>query len=322
MRLLHLVGYRGNSAEFPENTLPALRSAIALGVRFIEVDVHLSADGVPMVCDEQQLAQVTGEDDAEISGAQMSALDASQTNRFGERFLGTLIPSLTTTLRLLEGRPEITVFVVLGRASVARFGHDQVISQVVRALKPFRSRCVLVSKDLATIHTARTRAEYPVGWNISAYDAHTRLKYEAFKPEYLFCDRALLPQSGPLWRGPWRWAVSGVADLDTALALAGRGADFVVTRNVRSLGEAMRAHAAARAAHAASIETANAVSRADGITRAEVIARAARANAESVVRREISPRANPPVRSDVSSRVPPVAQTEDDRHRITMAVEA
>jgi hypothetical protein len=57
----------------------------------------------------------------------MSALDVSQTNRFGERFLGTLIPSLTTALRLLEGRPEITVFVVLGRASVARFGHDQVI---------------------------------------------------------------------------------------------------------------------------------------------------------------------------------------------------
>jgi len=35
------VGSRGNSAEFPENTLPALRSAIALGVRFIELDVHL-----------------------------------------------------------------------------------------------------------------------------------------------------------------------------------------------------------------------------------------------------------------------------------------
>ena len=327
MRLLHLVGYRGNSAEFPENTLPALRSAIALGVRFIELDVHLSGDGVPMVCDEHQLARVTGDDDSDMSGAQMSALDVSQTNRFGERFLGTLIPSLTTALRLLEGRPEITVFVVLGRASVARFGHDQVISQVVRALRPFRSRCVLVSKDLATIHTARTRAEYPVGWIIPAHDSHTRLKYEAFKPEYLFCDRALLPASGPLWRGPWRWAVSEVSDLNTALELANRGADFVVTRNVRSLGEAMRAHAAARAAHTASMATANAVSRAEGISRAEVIARATRANEESVIRREISPRANPPVRTDTAPRVTADtytvdAYTDDEIHRITMAVEA
>jgi hypothetical protein len=237
---------------------------------------------------------------------------------------------LTTALRLLEGRPEITVFVVLGRASVARFGHDQVISQVVRALKPFRSRCVLVSKDLATIHTARTRAEYPVGWMIPACDSHTRLKYEAFKPEYLFCDRALLPASGPLWRGPWRWAVSDVSDLNTALELANRGADFVVTRNVRSLGEAMRAHAAARAAHTASMATANAVSRAEGISRAEVTAHAARANSESVIRSEISPRANPPVRRDIAPRVAAAAETytytytemDDERHRITMAVEA
>jgi glycerophosphoryl diester phosphodiesterase len=300
MRLLHLVGYRGNSAEFPENTLPALRSAIALGIRFIELDVHLSTDGVPMVCDEHQLALVTGEDDADMSGAQMSALDVSQTNRFGDRFLGTLIPSLTTALRLLEGRPEITVFVALGRASVARLGHDQVISQVLRALRPFRSRCVLVSKDLVTIHRARTRAEYPVGWVIPTYDAHTRLKYEAFKPEYLFVARELLPERGPLWRGPWRWAVSNVPDISTALELANRGADFVVTRNVRSLGEAMRARAAERAAHAASIATANAASRSGGISNAEL---PAVAHDEPVVRQTASPRATPPVRSDSTARV-------------------
>jgi len=271
MRLLHLVGYRGNSAEFPENTLPALRSAIALGVRFIELDVHLSADGVPMVCDEHELARVTG-DDFDITGAQMSTLDVSQTNRFGERFAGTLIPSLTTALRLLQGRPEITVFVVLGRASVARMGHDQVISQVVRAMRPFRSRCVLVSKDLATIHTARTRAEYPVGWEISTCDTHTRLKFEAFRPEYLFIDRALLPANVPLWRGPWRWAVTDVSDLDTALDLARRGADFVVTRDVRTLAEAMRAHAAERAARSASASMTSASEHVDDETHRSTVA--------------------------------------------------
>ena len=246
MRLLHLVGYRGNSAEFPENTLPALRSALALGVRFIELDVHLSAEGVPMVCDEQELARIAGED-IEMSSAQMAATDVSQKIRFGERYRGTLIPSLTSALSLLQGRPEITLFVALGRASVARLGHDQVVSQVVRALRPFGSHCVLVSRDLATIHTARARAGYPIGWVLPAYDAHTRLKYEALQPDYLFCDRELLPPQGALWRGPWRWAVYDVPDLETALRLAGRGADFVVTGSVRTLGDAMRRHAAERA---------------------------------------------------------------------------
>src|SRR5262249_40483778 len=147
---------------------------------------------------------------------------------------------LTTALRLLDGRPELTIFAMLGTAGISRLGHEQAVSQVVRALKPFRSRCVLVSRDLATIHSARTRAEYPVGWEISACDTHTRLKFEAFKPEYLFCSRASLPVRGALWRGPWRWAVTDVSDLDVALDLANRGADFVVTPDVRSLGDAMR----------------------------------------------------------------------------------
>jgi glycerophosphoryl diester phosphodiesterase len=248
MRLLHLVGYRGNSAEYPENTIPALRSALSLGVRFIELDVHLSAEGVPMVCNERELARITTCEDIEMSCADMAATDVSQKIRFGERFSGTKMPSLIAALSLLQGRPEVTVFVMLGQSSVARLGHDQVVSQVVRALKPFRSRCVLVSKDLATIHRARSRTEYPIGWVVPAYDVHTQIKSEALKPEYLFCDRKLLPQSGSLWRGPWRWAVYDVPKLEQALDLADRGASFVVTGAVRSLGDAMRRHAAARAA--------------------------------------------------------------------------
>ena len=244
MRLLHLVARRGNSADFPENTLPALRSAIALGARFIEIDVHLSADGTPMVFRDQELVHLS-RTAATMTATQLEQLDAGEIERFGERFRGTRIATLATALGLLEGRPEITVFVVIGRMSVLRFGQEQVVSRVVRALKPFRSRCILGSFDLPTVHAARALAGYPIAWIVSSYDHHTRLKYEALQPEYLFCDRALLPESGALWRGPWRWVIYEVASLEDAVALAERGADFVVTRNVRALSEAMLSRAAA-----------------------------------------------------------------------------
>ena len=156
--------------------------------------------------------------------------------------------TLATALGLLAGRPEITVFVILGRLSLVRFGHEQVIARVTRTLKPFRSRCILGSSDLAAATAARGMAGCPIAWVLSSYDAHTRLKYEALQPDYMFCDRAFLPERAPLWRGPWRWAIHEVATLDEARSLAERGADFVVTRNVRSLGEAMLAHAASGSA--------------------------------------------------------------------------
>lgn len=240
MRLSHLVARRGNSAEFPENTLPALRSAIALGARFIEIDVHLSPDGIPMVYRDQALARHSH---ATATAAELEQLDAGEPERFGGQFRGTRIVTLETALGLLAGRPEITVFVVLGRLSLARFGHEQVIARVARTLKPFRSRCILGSSDFATVHATRSMAGCPIAWMLPSYDNHTRLKYEALQPEYLFCDRALLPERAPLWRGPWRWAIHEVATLGEALSFAERGADFVVTRNVRTLSEAMLAHA-------------------------------------------------------------------------------
>jgi len=40
-----VVAHRGDSAHFPENTLPAFESACRMGVDVIETDVHLSRDG-------------------------------------------------------------------------------------------------------------------------------------------------------------------------------------------------------------------------------------------------------------------------------------
>jgi glycerophosphoryl diester phosphodiesterase len=244
-RLLHMVARRGNSRDFPENTLAALRSALALGARFIEFDVHVAADGVPVVARDSQFARIDRFED--MSAAQLSALPAGQPERFGDRFSDSRIDTLASTLSLLEGRPEITAFIVIGAASVRRFGREHVISQVIRKLKPVRSRCVLASADLATIHTARNMTGYPIAWLLPAYDDHTRLKYEALQPDYLFCDRADIPASGALWRGPWRWVVYGIETLESVLELAARGAHFVATRDVRALSEAMRSHAAALA---------------------------------------------------------------------------
>jgi glycerophosphoryl diester phosphodiesterase len=244
-RLLHMVARRGNSRDFPENTLAALRSALALGARFIEFDVHVCSDGVPVVARDRQFAKIDHFD--ALPAAQLTALQAGQPERFGARFGDSRIASLADTLDLLEGRPEITAFIVIGDASVQRFGREHVISQVIRTLKPVRSRCVLASGDLATIHTARNMTGYPVAWVLPAYDEHTRLKFEALQPDYLFCDRAYLPAGRALWRGPWRWLVYEIDTLEAVLDLAARGAHFVATRDVRALSEAMRTHAAAEA---------------------------------------------------------------------------
>src|SRR5689334_3790399 len=43
------IGHRGAPREFPENTLPSFQRAFELGADGVELDVHLTVDGTPVV---------------------------------------------------------------------------------------------------------------------------------------------------------------------------------------------------------------------------------------------------------------------------------
>jgi glycerophosphoryl diester phosphodiesterase len=54
-----VIGHRGNRAHAPENTIESFAQAVSAGADAIEFDVHISADGIPVVHHDPTLARTT-----------------------------------------------------------------------------------------------------------------------------------------------------------------------------------------------------------------------------------------------------------------------
>ena len=86
-----ILGHRGASAYAPENTLRAFALALEQGAGGVELDVTLSADGVPMVIHDDTVDRTTNGRGPvnSVTQAALQQLDAGFQTRFGK--LGMMV---------------------------------------------------------------------------------------------------------------------------------------------------------------------------------------------------------------------------------------
>ena len=70
----HLFAHRGASGEAPENTRVAFERAVKLGIAFLEMDCHATADGEIVICHDASLERTTNGEGA-ICDQAFSALE-------------------------------------------------------------------------------------------------------------------------------------------------------------------------------------------------------------------------------------------------------
>jgi glycerophosphoryl diester phosphodiesterase len=126
-----IIAHRGFSSRFPENTLPAIRAAIRLGVDMVEIDVQQTRDNELVVFHDYRLDRIYGVRKRVREALRRELPDAPTLNEVLRLHFPLLIeikgadPDRVSTL--VRGRKDVIVFSVHPRkmrrvTGVTRFG--------------------------------------------------------------------------------------------------------------------------------------------------------------------------------------------------------
>jgi glycerophosphoryl diester phosphodiesterase len=114
--MFELVAHRGASKEAPENTMAALQAALNIGVDYIEIDVHLSKDGIPVVIHDAVLGRTVKIDPPDrvtnLDYKTLADLDAG--SWYKESFSKEKIPTLDEVLSLDRGNAGLMIEIKKG----------------------------------------------------------------------------------------------------------------------------------------------------------------------------------------------------------------
>ena len=152
-----VAAHRGGAALWPENSLTAFRGAIALGVDALEFDVHVTADGEPVVIHDATLDRTTT-GRGPVRGMTLAELGTIRLRDRAGAPSEERVPTLAEVLDLAAPSPvmvlpEIKLDMLLGR-------YPDVETRVVALLlgRGFRRRASVQSFDEPTLRRVRALA--------------------------------------------------------------------------------------------------------------------------------------------------------------------
>ncbi len=136
-------GHRGACRYTPENTIPSFLQALEMGAHGVELDVHLSKDGFPVIIHDFSVEKTTDGKGLVVDKtlAELKQLDAG--SHKGVEFTGIRVPTLDEVFEALAGRIAVNVEVKADTEGIEQVvadcigRHDMNDKVIISSFNPF-----------------------------------------------------------------------------------------------------------------------------------------------------------------------------------------
>lgn len=154
-RVIMISAHRGGAALAPENTLASFSNGIALGADFIEMDVHLTKDGVPVVIHDATIDRTTDGSGrvADLTLAQLQSYNAAA--KFAGAAEKQVVPTLAQVIDL--AKPTNVQLEIEIKATVDNQRYPRIEQKVIDdiAARGMRDRVRIMAFEFDTLQRVR-----------------------------------------------------------------------------------------------------------------------------------------------------------------------
>lgn len=233
-----LVAHRGDSTNYPENTLIAIEAALKAGAILFEVDVQMNADHSLVAFHDVDFRRMNGASEAkifEVDDAQMAQLSIHDPNQFGSQHYPTSVTYFDEITDLLRRYPNVQAFVEIKNESLQFWGIGRVMDILLKSLKGFEQQATIISFNERALVYTKAQSKLKIALIFEEYSDPIHVLASQLNPEYLISWYKVLPPE-KLWQGDWQWMVYTINDTELAKRLFERGdIDFVETDDIQCL---------------------------------------------------------------------------------------
>jgi len=141
-----IIGHRGSSLTYPENTMISFEKALTDGCNCFELDVAISSDGVPFIMHDDTLDRTTnGTGNChEKTWEYIQGLDAGSWKN--SQFIGEKVPSLEQVLDYFKGNSNFILIEIKTTPIYGNMNLPEKVAQLI-TLKGMENQCFVFSFD-------------------------------------------------------------------------------------------------------------------------------------------------------------------------------
>lgn len=224
---IQISSHRGNSEVAPENTIPALESAIIANSDYAEIDVRQTKDGTLVLMHDRNLQRTAGVNDFiwELTDVEINALDVG--SWFSLDYLDTRIPTLEDALLYCKDRIKLNIEI---KTSPSDIDMEERLVELLKQYE-YEYQCVVTSSNYNTLKKVKLLdKDIHTGYILSAVygNFYSKAYIDFYSIRHNFANQRVVNSIHEAGKEIHVWTVNTPQEIERMKSI---GVDCIITDN-------------------------------------------------------------------------------------------